>query len=312
MNILRHVIRYGFAETLRKGIKQFLGISNHQESIDALYYYLNNFVIEASSLPPTKDPDLRIMQLCDAALMNILDKIFKKHKLTYWLDFGTLLGAYRHKGFIPWDDDMDISMPSEDYDKLISVLKLELDTEVFDVSMQNGRIGIGYRHNRTGIWCDVFPVDVYRASSDQDVAVHTLKDKIAKYRRVYIKKNSMSYDEMQRQRREIIADEDNATSEIIYHRREFPHNHPRAFYLLEEIYPITEIEFEGYVFSAPANTPVYLEKIYGKNYMLLPKGGVLHHDEGRGPLSTWALRSNVDMQQVLAYLKEYSNRFLEY
>lgn len=313
MDIIKHIKAHGFVETLRKGIKIVLGINNQlneqQESIDTLFYYMNNFVVDASTLPPAKDPDLRIMQQCDAALMNILDKIFKKYKLTYWLDFGTLLGAYRHRGLIPWDDDMDISMPREDYDKLIDVLKKELDTDVFDVSMSNGRIGIGYRHNKTGIWCDVFPVDVHRTSLELEPAIEVLKDKISQYRIFYTKSIEKPYDEMQQQRRAIIADEENATSEIIYHGREFPHNHPRAFYLSEEIYPITEIEFEGYVFSAPAKTPAYLEKIYGENYMQLPKVGILHHDEGRGPLSTWARRHNVDMKQVLAYLKEYVNRF---
>ena len=310
MNLLQHIKKYGFTETLRKGIRSFLGINKQQEAIDSLYYYMNNFVIEASSLPPAKDPDLRIMQLCDAALMNILDKIFKKHNLTYWLDFGTLLGAHRHKGLIPWDDDMDISMPREDYDKLLEILTQELDTKVFDVSLENGRIGVGYMHEKTGIWCDVFSVDTYKTTQEFDNAVLTLKEKIAKYRKFYTKNTSMPYVDMQQRRKAIINDETvNEAYEIVYHGREFNHLHPRAFYLHNDIYPISKITFEGYTFSAPVNVPYYLEKIFGKNYMQLPKGGILHHNEGRGDLSTWAKNSNVDMVQVLSYLKEYANRF---
>ncbi len=61
-----------------------------------------------------------------AALTEILsefDRICKEHGLHYTLAYGTLLGAIRHKGFIPWDDDVDVSMPRPDYEKLYALLK---------------------------------------------------------------------------------------------------------------------------------------------------------------------------------------------
>ena len=51
-------------------------------------------------------------------LLDVLDRICSQNGLRYWLDFGTLLGACRHGGFIPWDDDIDVSMPIEDYRRL--------------------------------------------------------------------------------------------------------------------------------------------------------------------------------------------------
>ena len=55
--------------------------------------------------------------------MVFIDKICRDHGLRYSLSYGTLIGAIRHKGFIPWDDDIDIVMPRPDHDKLIQIIK---------------------------------------------------------------------------------------------------------------------------------------------------------------------------------------------
>ncbi len=65
------------------------------------------------------------LQECKQIEVEILDHIHsvcKQHNLRYSLGYGTLLGAIRHKGFIPWDDDIDIIMPRNDYDQLLQVL----------------------------------------------------------------------------------------------------------------------------------------------------------------------------------------------
>lgn len=66
--------------------------------------------------------DYDIKKVHDRILETLLavDKVCREHNLRYYIIAGTLLGAVRHKGFIPWDDDLDIAMPRSDYDKLIA------------------------------------------------------------------------------------------------------------------------------------------------------------------------------------------------
>lgn len=64
--------------------------------------------------------DIRPLQLRILDILMAVDKVCKEHNLRYYIIAGTLLGAVRHKGFIPWDDDLDIGMPRTDYDLLMA------------------------------------------------------------------------------------------------------------------------------------------------------------------------------------------------
>ena len=73
-----------------------------------------------------------LMKCCWAAQLNVLEyieNICKKYNIQYFADFGTMLGAVRHGGMIPWDDDIDISMKRPDYDKFLKVARAELPEE---------------------------------------------------------------------------------------------------------------------------------------------------------------------------------------
>ncbi len=59
--------------------------------------------------------------IIEQEILDVIDKICQSNDLRYSLFAGTLLGAVRHRGFIPWDDDVDIVMPREDYEKLIEI-----------------------------------------------------------------------------------------------------------------------------------------------------------------------------------------------
>ena len=83
-----------------------------------------------------------IMKRCWAAAIEILlelDRICKKYNISYYIDYGTLIGAKRHGGFIPWDDDMDISMNREDYNRFAEVVEKEIPPELNFNSLEKSR-----------------------------------------------------------------------------------------------------------------------------------------------------------------------------
>lgn len=73
----------------------------------------------------------RQIQLIQLEMLIELDRICKEHHIVYRLIGGTLIGAVRHKGFIPWDPDLDVSMDRKDYNRFFEICKTELDTERF-------------------------------------------------------------------------------------------------------------------------------------------------------------------------------------
>ena len=77
--------------------------------------------------------------------MKDIDKICRENGLRYFLHAGTLLGAMNHKGFIPWDDDVDISLLRPDYEKLCAILQSEYADRYF---LQNYETDLNYRNNR--------------------------------------------------------------------------------------------------------------------------------------------------------------------
>jgi lipopolysaccharide cholinephosphotransferase len=86
---------------------------------------------------------LRQCQLVMLRMLKILDYLCNKHGVEYFLIGGTLLGAIRHKGFIPWDDDLDIGMTRDNYEKFIQLAVPELP---YDIFFQNTETDPTYPH----------------------------------------------------------------------------------------------------------------------------------------------------------------------
>lgn len=87
----------------------------------------------------------RHIQLIQLELLIEIDRICRKHHIVYRLIGGSLIGAVRHKGFIPWDPDADVSMSREDYNRFFEVCKEELDSKRF--FLQEWRTDPNYRWN---------------------------------------------------------------------------------------------------------------------------------------------------------------------
>lgn len=304
MNIKRKIQRFLGKLVGMNGVEsRITAIENdYKEKISTLHYFLNTFV-DIKSLPPTKDRDLRIMQLCNLQLLRIIDKICVKHSISYWLDFGTLLGAVRHGGFIPWDDDMDISVLREDYDRLLTILPIELAEYGIQSNEDSFRIGVGYNHLKTGIWLDIFATDFYLSNNEITEIESDVLLKANKLRSVVLsQKNRISEEKVIELKQSIFNLPGKGKNKLFFTSPELLAPNIKR-HTEDSLFPLQRITFEGFMFFAPNNVDVFLKHIYGDSYMGFPKSGVLHHDLGRGPLSTWAKRSGTNMEEVYTYLK---------
>ena len=232
------------------------------------------------------NPEGSLLRTVQKGLLDILvefDRICRKNSIPYWLDSGTLIGAARHGGFIPWDDDLDVCILRSDLKRLEKAMRNELSAPFsYEGKMRswvkiiNRSVTITRVVPKTGapdektlrkdnIWLDVF-VEI-NGSVKASRAINGF------------------YGHCFRRRYKVI--DDGALRHIVgsclfpvarfmaftvrlsgrlFHPDTLIHDIGTGFYSqrkTDEIFPLTEIEFEGQMFPAPAKTPEYLERIYG-------------------------------------------------
>ena len=118
-------------------------------------------------------------------ILDFIDSFCKEHGINYCINYGTLIGAIRHKGFIPWDDDIDLSMTRENYERFIQLfsekqsryqmLSLETDDQYFNNFIKivdpTTKI-IDTRNTKTydsGVFIDIFPMDTFNDTKVVDI-----------------------------------------------------------------------------------------------------------------------------------------------
>lgn len=253
--------------------------------------------------------ELKEIHQIETDILKEVDRICRKENIRYYLAGGTLLGAVRHKGFIPWDDDVDIAMPREDYERFLKVMKngaheyykilaLEYrkDYPYTFAKVVDTRTGfqeeIGKEISDLGIFIDVFPLD--GMGNERNAAMRRMM-KIIRLRSRIIEA-SLKEDEIKNKetsfKNKVLKGTANCLIKLIGIRRSYGYlveyvkkkDFNRSYWiasavggagiekeLIERKYfdDVVEMEFEGNLFFAPAGYDVYLKNLYG-DYMKLP------------------------------------------
>lgn len=238
---------------------------------------------------------LRKAQLIMLDMLVEFDVICKKHQLQYWLDSGSLLGAVRHQGFIPWDDDIDLAMPIEDYNKFIAIANDELSSEIFFqtsktdknfkfdyIKLRSNKASIVEFHEKErqinyhqGVFVDIFPMlTIENTEASKKLYASTLKE-IRDASSISLHTPDGKDDPIKRtslvaslkQKHQGWKTDKSAKAKVIYSGEMAD---VAAWFDIEEVFPLTTMEFEGLSFPVPNNPSHYLDAIYSFDYRQLP------------------------------------------
>ncbi len=241
---------------------------------------------------------LRILQLTQIKLFHIVDDICRKNGLSYFMLFGTLLGAVRHKGFIPWDDDLDVMMLRDDYNKFVEIFKNKYNCDKLayyywsNTEFSTLRIILKMPDTPPHLihcpFIDIHVFDAYHKIADEKDKAYIQNKVIKTYKNI----NFIKIDDLENQQDDI---KENLKKLYEYTKKvilrgnkvqdykntsyflscETPAN-PTPIFEYDEIFPLVEMEFEDGKFFAPKCWEKYLYNQYG-DYMLPHIDGFYYH-----------------------------------
>ena len=249
---------------------------------------------------------LHKMQMIQLEILIEFDKICKNNKINYSLDGGTLLGAVRHEGFIPWDDDIDVIMLRDEYEKFFKLCDGENKIDNNRFFLQDYRtdkhynVGyarirrkgtvyerVGHEHMKyqKGVFIDIFILDSVPDSiilrypytficfclrkilwSKSAKVIHENRLMRIWYNFISLIPNNIAFRIIR-----LIADicNKNSKTELVRH---MTHPYPSKHMIgmpRKFLFELVDLRFEGYLFSAIKNYDEYLTMLYG-DYMTLP------------------------------------------
>lgn len=233
--------------------------------------------------------ELRKMQLRMLEMLKYIDRICRENDIKYWLSSGTCLGAVRHGGFIPWDDDVDIEMLEEDYKKLIMVLNESkhpsyvlqthrtdpgyyLDfAKLRDVSTQiQETFGVDSRYKYQGLF-----IDIFHLSESGSSKIHYICGRLRVLEN-YVRRWSMRYSRLGDAIFWSIHFVDNIVISLSRPFDRIGSNGDRLRHTLgisflaprckSDIFPLKRVKYEDVMMPVPGNYDAYLTAMYG-DYM---------------------------------------------
>lgn len=211
-------------------------------------------------------------------------RILEDNQIPYIICFGTLLGAIRHKGFIPWDDDFDFILFDDTYKKATDILQAKLPKDCF---LENEETEPLYFHAYAHVkdvnsiaTCSHFPqdslyshkglsIDLYKAVKikEKDLNSFILNEHIS-YLQRRVKIGSISEDSFLKRKEEIIkCNENEPVSDS--NKMIFGMALPEKYMNIENVFPLKKYQFEDTEFWGPAKYDELLKSFYG-NYMEFP------------------------------------------
>lgn len=243
----------------------------------------------------------KILQKGNFILYKEIAEILNSNKITFFLDFGILIGILRHSNFIPWDDDIDISVPRQYYELLPSIFDdIFTNTGLFYKKSEIIRI---YYQN-TPLQLDIFPIDFYDKKLN-DVEKQTLKQKIIDYNsiikfdweKLFLQECvivSPTLKEIRKRYHHEICSKDITMEQAekieptIIHSPESPRYENTYILNYNDIFPLRKIKFLNTQVSIPNNIHFLLEKYYG-NYFTFPNDINKKHKDIESRMNTYTI-----------------------